>query len=331
MKEEIVICTAQPIDEYFVWQNHLYIESCIDQGFKAGQIHILLFKPYGREMNNNWYKLQEFYPGLQIFVYEDKNIESFFSTYIPVLRPNILAQHFSKYKELESKTILYTDSDILYTSQFSIDLLLNNNTSYVSDAASYLNYDYFTYKSKESSTLKIDVLDEICKYVGISKQVVIDNNKNTGGVQYLLKNVSSEFWKKVEKDVKFIRQFLLTINKEHFKSENDGFQSWCADLWAVQFNLWYFNKNTMVTKALDFCWATDSIDRIIQVPIYHNAGATGDFMNDTPIFYKGKYHRGSNPFIDPHLDLVINNPDSKRLATSYYANKLKQLKIKYYE
>ena len=40
-----IIITAQPDDQYFIWQNHLYIESCLKQGFNQDQIHILLFVP----------------------------------------------------------------------------------------------------------------------------------------------------------------------------------------------------------------------------------------------------------------------------------------------
>jgi len=56
-----IIITVQPDDEYFVFQNHLYIESCLEVGFEQEQIHILLYKPKGRPYNTNWDKLKEHY------------------------------------------------------------------------------------------------------------------------------------------------------------------------------------------------------------------------------------------------------------------------------
>ena len=45
---------------------------------------------------------------------------------------------------------------------------------------------------------------------------------------------------------------------------------------------------------------------------YHNAGIVGDFANGYPAFYKGKYHTGSDPFKDPHLQTVLNSEESKK-------------------
>jgi hypothetical protein len=330
-----IIITAQPIDQYFIWQNHLYIESCLERGFEEEQIHILLYKPKGRAYNNNWEKLKEVHPKLNIFVYEDEGVQQHLSTYIPVLRPHILWQHFRAFPELQEKTIIYTDADILWLPSMDIqELLKADGVNYVSDASSYLNYSYFERKNKEILPEKElgdrDFLAEICQIVGIDKQVAIDNNKNTGGVQYILKNIDASFWKKVEEDVIKIRKHLLQVNKEFYKNESAGIQSWCADLWAVQFNLWYFNKSTVVTDKLKFAWASDPIGKIDVCPILHNAGITSTIMwNDVPCFYKGKYHTGQDPTLDTHLEVVLNNEKSKTKCTWWYANKLKQLKNKY--
>lgn len=330
-----IIITAQPDDQYFIWQNHLYIESCLKQGFNQDQIHILLYKPKNRQFNNNWNKLKEIYPDISIFLYEDKGVQQFLGVYIPILRPHILWQHFEVYPELNDKTIIYTDSDILWLDSLNIDHLLLDNINYVSDASSYLNYSYFENKYKQvfpeklEEAKSVDFLKEVCNIVGIDKKIVIDNNNNTGGVQYILKNIDADFWKKVETDVLKIRLYLQQVNKIYFKNENDGIQSWCADLWAVQFNLWYRNLETKVVKELDFAWATEPIEKLNSCTIYHNAGVTGKYMNDIPYFYKGAYHTGQNPLLDEHLETVINNEQSKKYCTWYYTNKLLELKNKY--
>jgi hypothetical protein len=326
-----ILITAQPIDQYFIWQNHLYIESCLERGFTEDQIHILLYKPKGRADNNNWDKLKSIYPKLNIFLYEDKGVQQHLSTYIPILRPHILWQHFEAFPELQDRTIIYTDCDILWTDKLDIDSLLEDDINYVSDASSYLNYSYFERKNKEilpdKDLTNRDFLGEICQIVGIDKQVAIDNNNNTGGVQYILKNIDAHIWKKIEEDVIKIRKHLLQVNKEFYKDENAGIQSWCADLWAVQFNLWHFNKTTQVTNKLNFAWASDSIIKLENSPILHNAGIVAEFQNGHNCFYKGKYHQGADPTKD--LDLVLNDENSKKFCTWWYANKLKQLKEKY--
>ena len=330
-----IIITAQPDDQYFIWQNHLYIESCLKQGFTQDQIHILLYKPKNRQFNSNWNKLKEIYPDINIFLYEDKGVQQFLGVYIPILRPHILWQHFEVYPELNDKTIIYTDSDILWLDSLNIDHLLLDDINYVSDASSYLNYSYFENKYKQvipeklEEAKSVDFLKEVCNIVGIDKKIVIDNNNNTGGVQYILKNIDADFWKKVESDVLKIRMYFQQVNKIYFKNENDGVQSWCADLWAVQFNLWYRNLETKVVKELDFAWATEPIEKLNSCTIYHNAGVTGKYMNDIPYFYKGAYHTGQNPLLDEHLETVINNEQSKKHCTWYYTNKLLELNNKY--
>ena len=330
-----ILITCQPSDSYFVWQNHLYIESCIEQGFKEEQIHILLYNQKGRVYNTNWDKLKKCYPKLRIFVYEDKGVQQYLGIYIPILRPHILWQHFEAFPELQDTTIIYTDCDILWTDKLNIKDLLLDNINYVSDAKSYLNYSYFESKYKDvlpgklEEAKSIDFLKGVCEIVGIDKQVVIDNDNNTGGVQYILKDVNAEFWKKVESDVLKIRVYLQQMNKEYFKSEDAGIQSWCADLWAVQFNLWFFKKESKVTKELDFAWSPDPISKLNTHPILHNAGIGSIEQNGAPCFYKGKYHQGLDPTKDPYIDVILNNEKSKQFCTWYYTSKLKELKNKY--
>jgi hypothetical protein len=329
-----ILITCQPDDQYFIWQNHLYIESCIEAGFEEENIHILLYKPSGRIHNENWKKLKEFYPKLNIFLYEDRGVQKHLGIYIPILRPHILWQHFEAFPELKDRTIVYTDCDILWTKNPQLEKYYEDEVSYVSDATSYLNNSYFESKIKDVLPEKLeqykqrDVVKELCTITGIDKQTVLDNNSNTGGVQYILKNVDAEFWKKVERDVLLIRTHLLTFNKEFFKDENSGIQSWCADLWAVQYNLWRIGECKVLSE-LSFAWATDPIQRIETHNILHNAGITGTEMNGYPCFYKGKYHQGADPTKDPHLNDVLNNETSKKFCTWFYATKLNEIKEKY--
>jgi hypothetical protein len=55
-------------------------------------------------------------------------------------------------------------------------------------------------------------------------------------------------------------------------------------MWAVLWNAWLRGNETKVTPELDFCWATDTINRWEETSIFHNAGATPDRKD---IFFKG--------------------------------------------
>lgn len=336
MKKEPILIFAQPNDKFFIWQCHMYIESCIQAGFKVENIHPLVYVPPGREdLNKEWRKLKFIYPGLKIYFYGDKGASRHLPVYIPVLRPHVITQHFEAFPELENEVIIYTDCDILWTRKPEIEHLYEGDVCYLSDAKSYMNASYFDAKKndvlpeKKEEYLERDILKETCNLIGLSSFYPTRNNNNTGGVQYILKGVNAEFWRKVEKDCILIRTYLMDINRKFFESENKGIQSWCADLWAVNWNLWYFKKRVNVVKELDFAWATDSIDKIERVFIFHNAGVVSPTNGGINWFYKGKYHSGGDPTIDPHLEVVLNDPESQKRCTWYYASKLKELKDKY--
>ena len=63
-------------------------------------------------------------------------------------------------------------------------------------------------------------------------------------------------------------------------------QIWCADMWAVLWNLWFFNGVVKVSDKLSFSWATSHISDYDKHPIFHNAGVTADRKD---LFYKGAY------------------------------------------
>jgi hypothetical protein len=138
------------------------------------------------------------------------------------------------------------------------------------------------------------------------------------------------FWDKVMKDCITIRSFLRVVNQRFFQTEDKGFQSWCADMWAVLWNLWMLDIETKVVPELEFSWASDPVSKLERTTILHNAGIVGDNMGNHLAFYKGKYHAGSDPFNDvEHLTDVLNHSESKKYCNHYYLTKLFELKNKY--
>jgi len=335
MKELKFLC-AQPDDVYFTWQVHLWLESLKKLGHSDKAI-VVVFIPNFREPNNEWQKIIDLYPEAEFAFYRDdeNTVSQLLGIYIPVLRPYILMRYFQDHPEMKEKALLYCDCDIVFTEKFNIDDYINDDVNYLSDTNSYINATYFDSKEKDVLPYKLeeykqrDILQETTAICNINREIAEHYNLHSGGAQYLLKNIDAEFWKHVMEDCISIRRHLMQVNGEFFESEDRGFQSWCADMWAVLWNIWRVEGVTKVIPEMEFAWASDPIEKVERLGIFHNAGMIGDTMGDIPTFYKGKYHNGMDPFTDPHMMTVYNDEHSKTLGSYFYVSKLIELKQKY--
>jgi len=326
---------ACPDDTYYTWQVHLWLESLRELGHSDKAIS-LIYIPQGREKNSKWEQIIELYPEAEFNFFKDEEgeLNDMVRVYIPVLRPYVLWKYFKENPDMRSKAIFYCDSDILFMENFNVDEFLEDDVCYLSDTNSYISSKYFDSKVNDVLPEKLeeykhrDILAEIASVIGISREVAEANVEHSGGAQYLLKNVDSSFWSKVMNDSVLIRTYLQKVNREFFANENKGFQSWCADMWAVLWNLWMREQETKVVPELNFAWASDPIVKLKNTTILHNAGIVSNDMGH-PCFYKGNYHTGVDPTRDEHLDVVINNEKSKNFCTWHYANELKKLSNNY--
>lgn len=323
-----------PSDIYYTWQVHLWLESLKEIGHSDKAISVI-FTPKGRENKAKWKQIEDLYPEAEFHFYADEdNLNRLIGIYIPVLRPYVLWKYFKENPRRSADAIFYCDSDILFTKDFNVDQFLEDDVNYLSDTNSYINAKYFDSKIKDVLPEKLeeyktrDILGEIASIIGISREICEANNENSGGAQYLLKNVDAYFWSKVMNDCILIRTYLQKVNREFFKDENSGFQSWCADMWAVLWNIWLREQETKVVDELAFAWATDPIVKLDTHTILHNAGITNTMMGH-PCFYKGKYHMGMDPMKDPHLDVILKDEKSQKYCTWFYTKKLNELKEKY--
>ena len=333
--KDLKFIQACPDDTYYTWQVNLWLESLRDIGHSDKAIS-LIFTPKERAKNNKWKQIVDLYPEAEFHFYEDEDsLNKLLGIYIPVLRPYVLWKHFKLHPELSEKSIFYCDSDILFMKDFNVDQFLEDDVNYLSDTNSYINAKYFDSKINQVLPEKLeeyktrDILSELCSIIGITREIAEKNNDHSGGAQYLLKNIDGNFWSKVMNDSIIIRTYLQQVNREFFKDENSGFQSWCADMWAVLWNLWFREQETKVVPELAFAWSTDPISKLDTHTILHNAGIVSETGNGYPAFYKGKYHTGIDPTKDVQLDVIINDKESQKYCTSFYAMKIKEIKQKY--
>jgi len=334
MKELKFIC-AQPDDTYYTWQVHLWLESLRNIGHSDKAI-VLIFIPSFRDKNEKWQQIIDLYPEAEFAFYKDQDgVSEKLGIYIPVLRPYSLMRYWQDHPDMKDKAVFYCDSDVLFTDKFNVDAYIDDDVNYLSDTNSYINASYFDSKIHQvlperlEAYKELDVLEELSTQCGISRVIAEANNDHSGGAQYLLKNIDVIFWEKVLRDCITIRSYLLNINRLYFKDESAGFQSWCADMWAVLWAIWYRGGVTKNLPEMEFSWSSDPIDKVHRLGILHNAGIVNKDMGDYPAFYKGEYHMGKDPFQDPHLELVFNDARAQKKGTHYYVEQMMKLKYKY--
>ena len=334
MRDLKFIC-VQPDDTYYTWQVHAWLESLRAHG-KSDKAIVLVFTPNFRKRNDKWDNIVKLYPEARYAFFRDEhNISSQLGLYVSILRPYTLARYWELHPELKDSAIFYCDCDILFTDKFNIDAYIDDDINYLSDTNSYINASYFDGKihqvlpNKLEEFKQIDVLDDLGRKVGISREIAEKYNMHSGGAQYLLKNIELSFWEKMVGDTLLIRKYLLDINRKYFQNENTGYQSWCADMWGLLWGLWAKGSETKVIPEMEFSWATDPIDKVQRLGIYHNAGVTGEYIDGFHAFYKGKYHEGADPFKDDTLQNILEDEISKTKGTHYYLTELLKIKEKY--
>lgn len=285
MKELKFIC-AQPATTYYAWQIEVMINNFIEMNIPANDIHIVCYIETS-EIPEEWVKLKNAYP-VNFFFYEDTRQTKY---YISSIRPNILKQHWEKNPELNDVAVFYHDCDILFTRQINWNQFLIDDKWYGSDCRWYIGHDYIISKGE-------DVLDKMCEIVDIAKFIIKNNELNSIGAQYLMKNITSKFWNRVENDSERLYKEITELNEQKIIEDRrtippgeerplyHPLQIWCADMWAVLWNGWKYGKKTICHGHLEFSWATSPKEHLDMYNIFHNAGVVN---NSSGLFYKGDY------------------------------------------
>ena len=271
--------SAQPAMLYYAWQVEVMLQNFLEMGINLNQVDIVCWKVQGI-IPAEWSKLAGSYPA-RFFFYDDTRATKH---YVSSIRPNILKHHWKRYPELREEAIFYHDCDIIFTKpvhKWITDDMLKDNHWYGSNTNSYISHSYIASKGE-------DVLNKMCEITSINKRVIIDNEKNCIGAQYLMKNVTSEYWERVESDSEQLFKEITDMNniKKAETPEYHELQIWTADMWAVLWGAWRLGFETKVHENFDFCWATSNVDKFNSSNIYHNAGVVS---GKDGLFYKGDF------------------------------------------
>jgi hypothetical protein len=280
--KNLIFVSAQPDNTYFHWQVEVYMYQFSKFGI-IDNCHVL-FGYTGDGPSEGGLKLQKMYKNIHF--YKDERVDK---TYIPTIRPHILAKFFKEYPYL-GKNVFYHDSDILFVKLSNFSLMLHDKISYLSDTVSYIGYNYIMdcckrYKEKHQELADDDLFLGMCKEANISPNLVKINQQNSGGAQYLLKNINSTYWEDCEKTCVSLYNYMCEYERKY--PVDHHIQKWTADMWAVLWNYWKIGGVTKIHTELDFSWATDSMDQYKSKNIFHLAGVSGETSKDR--FYKAQY------------------------------------------
>lgn len=284
---QLTIIQCVPDDRVWFSQTLVQLANFREMGV-SHFYRVLVFTPPDRThngINPDWKLIEEQFPEAKIFYYTDQdNLFSIIEKieYIPLIRPYMLYKHFKENPELSENAVLYLDSDVIFSKKPDFNPYLDDEICYLSDTKGYLNSDWFDSKihqvlpEKLAAYKQVDVLETVAKLSNITREICEKNKNATGGAQYLLKNITPEFWKKVLNRCIAIRTTLfyktMGVNFHFFENEDQGFQSWCADMWAVLHTLWEEGKETQTPEYFNFNWGTDLIEKWNQNLMYHDAG-----------------------------------------------------------
>jgi len=280
---------VQPSIFYYSWQVEVLIHNLIEMGTNPNNIDIVCSK---NEDINLWEKMATHYNIVRFFFYDDTRENP---KYISSIRPHLLQKHFTNRPELKDEVIFYHDCDIIFTKPLDYSKWLEDkNTWFLSDTISYIGYNYIISKGQE-------VFNKMAEIVDIDPQLIIDNQLNSGGAQYIMKNIDADFWADVYKDSENLFFEITKLNNQ-IKQNNPKYheiQIWCADMWAVLWNAWKRGYETPIDNDLSFSWGTSPISEWNKHNIYHNAGVTSNKGQ----FYKYDY-RSRLPY---YVDLEVGS------------------------
>lgn len=284
------IC-AQPQTLYYRWQVDTMINSFIQNNVNQCDIIIL-----SNQETKEFDVLIKKYPEVNFLSYKVP-----IQKYQPAIKPYLMYLYFQEHQNEEQ--YFYHDCDIVLTKplpEFESGIFMSNTVSYI-------GYKYIESKGQE-------VVDIVCKTVGLEESVLIERQENSGGCQFVFQTLPAKVWQKAYEDSYRLWENITAYNIENAYKYKDTFplQVWTAEMWATLYSMWYYGYYGKVDNRLNFAWSTDNASRIQDVAILHNAGVT-----EQPNLFKKFNYMKKLPSCDLHID--------ESRCSNYYYKKVKEV------
>ncbi len=321
MEKEIVFVTAQPDVPYFHWQVKIYVHNFLEKGIKPEQIHVI-FSIFNKDKKPSEGSLNLKSLGINIHHYLDERNNK---QYIPSVKPYLISKWLEQYPKFGNCFFLH-DADIIFRELPNFVKLLQDDIIYLSDTIGYIGYNYIMdccerYERQHPSSNKGQLIKEMANVIGIDVDLIKNNQNNSGGGQYIIKNTDSSIWNKIYMDCTPLYNQMLDYQKR-FPIHPGEIQFWTAEMWSLLWNLWSHGHKTQIVDELSFSWATDSIDIYNQHPILHMAGVTENLKSTK--FYKGDFIN-VNPIEKLREDFSFFDYIDVNSSTKEYINVMKSI------
>jgi len=285
MENNLIFVTAQPDVPYFHWQVRVYVHNFIELGIDPNNIHVIFAMVMGNtQPSEESLKLKDL--GINIHHYVDNRHKKY---YIPNIKPFLIYKWLEQFPEY-GKLFFLHDADIIFRELPNFKSLIEDDVIYMSDTISYIGYNYIIdccnrYEKQYPTIEKGQLLNNMSNVVGIDINKIKQNQNNSGGGQYIIKNSDYHIWQKIYMDCVPLYNSMMDFHNDY--PINNPIQFWTAEMWSLLWNLLYFNFDVKISDKLSFSWATDDIKIYEKHPILHMAGVTDNLKSKK--FFKGDY------------------------------------------
>lgn len=225
------------------------------------------------------------------------------------LKPRTMAKYFRDYPEEKDTVYVYLDPDVIFLRPIDFATYANDDIWYEGDTTGYLNSRYIKSKGEQ-------LFLEMCMIVGIDPQVVMANDLNCGGAQFIIKNNTYELWHEIE-TLSVILYKHMDETKEKYcpPSQQYPIQAWAAEMWTTDWCAWKYGIETKVIPELNFHMADHALSRL-EYPFLH---CTGN-VEEGKAFQKKTYQ--DSPF-------KVELSDYEDSITSLYVKEIREVIVNF--
>lgn len=302
-----------PDTSYYIWQVLVQINNFAKYGYDI-DAHYLIGVVYG-DINPHIRKMADS-PDIKskFHLYVDDRDGSD-KVYSASLKPYLMYRYFKDHPWEKDCAYVYLDPDVIFLEKFDFTPFLNDDIWYGSDVGSYLNTSYIKQKGGD------ELLKDFADHAGISTELVMANDDNCIGAQYITKNNTPEYWLSVFKKSADVYSYLLGRQSYYFKKEMIYWlQIWTTEMWTTVWELWLSGVKTKHTEEWEFHWANHNM-KDKKHKIFHNAGVAEQDQSKT-IHYAKRAYENQTPF---NKELPI----SKESLSYEYVKEIKETEINY--
>lgn len=181
------------------------------------------------------------------------------------LKPRTMAKYFRDFPEEQDTVYVYLDPDVIFLRPIDFSKYANDDIWYEADTTGYLNSRYIKSKGEQ-------LFLEMCMIVGIDPQVVMANDLNAGGAQFIIKNNTYELWHEIE-----LLSVILYKHMEETKNEycptgqQYPIQSWTAEMWTTNWCAWKYGIETKIIPEMNFHMVDHKLSKL-EHPFLHCTG-----------------------------------------------------------